>query len=252
MECPNGVRYKNECYAISSELRNELKERGWTVVKKLAEGFRGEIFVVEKNGLEAVMILQSKKCINWFTTKIINIMTFYDHNYDKIKVAQKLPHIFGNIYDVFIIDKPYCENCPLGYRKNLVYIMDKMDMTLHEYLRQLPQNKHENFLTYMCETLYNYYNELANYRLLPFDNHFDNMAIKMVDGVPKLYLLDIIGFQYIKPHVAYSRSVIDNIIAQKYYCIFNCFPEYYTKYTYPVISIVFLIMIIIFVIYLME
>jgi hypothetical protein len=251
MKCPNGVRYENECYAISSELTDAVKERGWTIVKKLAEGSRSEIFVVEKNGFEAVMILQTKQ-FNWILRKMINFAMFYDHNYDKIKVAQKLPHIFGNIYDVFIVDKPYCENCSLGYRKNLVYIMDKMDMTLNEYLKQLPENKHGKFLNYVRETVYNYYTELATHRLLPFDNHFGNMAIKVVDGVPKLYLIDIVGFQYIKPHIAYSKSITDNIVAQKYYCAFKCYPKYHTKYTWPVISIIFMIMIIIFVIYLME
>lgn len=115
---------QTSCFEFNDELIEEIRNRGWIVKEKLAEGGTADVFTVIDHTTfkEAVLLLQSN-----------------DFNFDeRLEIARHYPDIFPEVYDIFHSTVPYTldENYPQD-RSNFTYrtiqVIEKMDMDLHQY-----------------------------------------------------------------------------------------------------------------------
>lgn len=197
LECPglNLHRYhedidETKCYPINPELIKQIENRGWIIEDKLAEGSIADVFNV----------------FNVLNTKaVIIILGNTDSNYpdisEKLKFAGKFPEIFPYIYDHFNLNIPYSTdinyiNSTGNFGNKTIHIIEKMDMTLYQYLLQAkvgcPQFIND-IIEDILQLIINYLNILRNNGLTYTDLKLENIGVSRYENDIDIKLLDIEG-----------------------------------------------------------
>jgi hypothetical protein len=195
--------YENEDRTLCHLLNPYLKEyvqikKGWTILYKLAEGGTADVFVCEKNNVKAVIIFYG------------NVESSASNHYDlsqKLFMAKKFPHIFPIIYDYFNVDIPYSKDQKYiensgpnagDFGKRTIQIIEKVDMTLEEYLHTLDQWEKDKFDDDVEKIIKEYIEELNKEGIEYADIKDDNIGIIIKENGIYIKLLDMEGIRFMK------------------------------------------------------
>lgn len=211
LECPGLQIHRyyedidiTKCHHLNEELIKYVHALGWDIKDKIAEGSSADVFTVVKGELEAVLIIQGNQ-------------GGFDANLDnEISFAKDHPNVFPKIYDYFQVNIPYSTdddylNSSGNFENKTIQIMEKMDMTLEQFLYKAKKEMNNVDFERLCKlikknltkSLKEIYDNDATYTDIKFDNFGVN------DKGCEIKFLDIESIKFLSSKNFNSKKAIN-------------------------------------------
>lgn len=178
-------------HPLNPDLIAFVRQRGWNIIKKIAEGSVSDVFTCSRSQLTAVIIFFGSDQCEEENDRYLDI-------HDRMEKARLFPNIFPIIYDEFQSDIPYStDEIYLGHsrdsRHRTIQVIEKMDMSFSDYYLTLSDQQKEHVKIELKQVLSEYFETLIEHKIYFGDLSPDNIGVIIVASVPKFKLLDIEG-----------------------------------------------------------